>query len=220
MLKHTSGIVFILLLTLSVFSPGWTQYIDRDPIHEDEYGAGITIAMSGIGLGGFYRFALPSYIHVGAELDFYIMRDKYEFTYYDYFTGYPRQINKFNRLFILPLSIELKRRLFYNSVEDDFRPYLIGTGGLTFGMNFPRNDETELSFLPEEERNRLPTDDEYRFSFNFGFGLGIDITSNESFFISIRPQYRFIYFPQSIAGENNHSSFEIRLELGKRMVQP
>ncbi len=219
MIRAIAVLSLIFLLTFSVFSEGRAQYIEREPLHGNEYGAGITIAMSGIGLGGFYRFALPSYIHVGAELDFYIMRDQKEFTYYDYYFGYPRQVNSFNRLFIVPMSVELKKRLFQNSVEDDFRPYLIGTGGVTFAMNFPKNDE-EFSFLPEEEQQRLPRNDEYRFSFNFGIGMGIDITSNSSFFISIRPQYRFIYFPKSIAGENNHSTFEIRLELGKRMVNP
>jgi hypothetical protein len=49
-------------------------------------------------------------------------------------------------------------------------------------------------------------------------GFGVDVTSNENFFISIRPQYRIFYFPQSIAGQKNHSNFEIRVEFGKRLI--
>ena len=44
----------------------------------------------------------------------------------------------------------------------------------------------------------------------------IDFTTNENFYLTVRPQYRFIYFPKAIAGKTNHSNFEIRVELGKR----
>jgi hypothetical protein len=207
-------LIFLLIPALVI-----AQYEESVPLHGNEYGAGITLAMAGFGLGGFYRFSLPSYFHVGVNLDFYMMRDENEFTYYDYW-GYPRQINKFNRLFIIPLSVEVKRRFFYNSIEDDFRPYFIGLGGLTFGMNFPNDNDYEFSLLPPEEQARLPREDEYQLSFNVAFGIGIDVTTNQNFFLSIRPQYRFIYFAQSIAGKTNHSNFEIRLELGKRLIKP
>ena len=207
-------LIFLLIPALVI-----AQYEESVPLHGNEYGAGITLAMSGFGLGGFYRFSLPNYFHVGVNLDFYMMRDENEFTYYDYW-GYPRQINKFNRLFIIPLSAEVKRRFFYNSIEDDFRPYFIGLGGLTFGMNFPNDNDYEFSLLPPEEQARLPREDEYQLSFNIGFGIGIDVTTNQNYFLSLRPQYRFIYFPQSIAGKTNHSNFEIRLELGKRLIKP
>jgi hypothetical protein len=208
-------LLFFLLIPTLVIS----QYEESVPLHGNEYGAGVTLAMSGFGLGGFYRFSLPSYFHVGVNLDFYMMRDENEFTYYDYW-GYPRQLNKFNRLFIIPLNVEVKKRFFYSSIEDDFRPYLIGLGGLIIGMNFPTNNDFEFSLLPPEEQARLPREDEYRLSLNFGFGIGIDVTTNQNYFISIRPQYRFIYFPKSIAGKTNHSDFEIRMELGKRLVKP
>ncbi len=205
--------LFILIIPTLLFS----QYEESAAPHGKEYGAGITLAMAGFGLGGFYRFSLPGYFNVGFDLDFYMMRDENEFTYYDYW-GYPRQFNKFNRLFIIPLSVELKKRLFYDSVADDFRPVLFALGGVTFGMNFPTND-FEYGFLPPEVKARLPRDNQYQFSFNTGFGFGIDITTNQDYFLSIRPQYRFIYFPQSIAGKTNHSNFEIRLELGRRIIR-
>ncbi len=211
---YLSALILILLMTFPL-SPVYSQYEEIPPQHLNEYGAGITLAMSGFGLGGFYRLAFPNFFHVGASVDFFMMRDEFEFTYYDYY-GVPRQFNKFNRLFIIPLSIELKRRLFQNSIEESFRPYVVGLGGLTFGMNFPRANELERSQLPPEEQERLPTEDEYRLSFNVGLGIGIDFTSNESYYVSIRPQFRLIYFPEPIAGKSNHSTFEIRLELGKR----
>jgi len=213
--KNYISIILVLIVSAILNSPGLAQYEEVPPQHLNEYGAGITLAMSGFGLGGYYRIAFPDFFHVGASLDFFMMRDENEFTYYDIY-GVPRQFNKFNRLFIIPLSIDVKRRLFQNSIEDSFRPYLVVLGGLTLGMNFPRENELERSQLPPEDQDRLPRDDEYRVSFNVGFGAGIDVTSNESFYISIRPQFRLIYFPEPIAGDSNHSTFEIRLELGKR----
>ncbi len=192
------------------------EYQEIPPLHGNEYGGGITLAMSGFGLGAFYRFSLPGYFHVGTSLDFYMMRDENEFTYYDYW-GIPRQLNKFNRLFLFPFSVELKKRLFHDSIEENFRPYLIGLGGLTFGMNFPQ-DTPQYLLLPPEEQARLPREDEYRLSFNFGVGFGIDVTTNENYYFSIRPQYLVIYFPENIAGKTNHSTFEIRLEVGKRNI--
>jgi hypothetical protein len=215
-MNHYQFTVIIILVLCTVLTlPGLAQYEEVPPQHLNEYGAGITLAMSGFGLGGYYRKALPDFFHVGASIDFFMMRDENEFTYYDSF-GVPRQFNKFNRLFIIPLSVEIKRRLFQNSIEESFRPHVIALGGVTVGMNFPRENEVERSQLPPEEQERLPQNDEYRVSFNIGLGLGIDFTSNESYYVSIRPQFRLIYFPEPIAGDSNHSTFEIRLELGKR----
>jgi hypothetical protein len=207
---------YIILMILSGFLTSlFAQYDDSPPEHGNEYGAGITIAMSGFGFGGFYRIALPGYFHAGANIDFYIMRDENEFTGYNIY-GYPVQINKFNRLFLIPMAVELKKRFFQNDIEDGFRPYLLGMGGITIGMNFPRNNQFEIQNLPPEEQAKIPGDDEFRLTFNFAIGFGIDVTTNENFFLSIRPQYRIVYFPESIAGKNNHSNFEIRMEFGKR----
>jgi hypothetical protein len=215
-MRNMSVIVSLFIIFMTAKSMP-AQFDDPVPAHGNEYGAGITIAMSGFGLGGFYRFAFPSYFHLGAHLDFYIMRDEKEFSGYDVF-GFPVQINKFNRLFLVPVSVELKKRFFQNDIEENFRPYVVTSGGVTFGMNFPRNNDIEFSNLPPEEQERLPRDNEYQLTFNLALGIGIDVTSNENFFISIRPQYRFFYFPRTIAGQKNHSNFEIRIEFGKRLV--
>ncbi|HFE65410.1 MAG TPA: hypothetical protein ENK14_13500 [Caldithrix sp.] len=212
MFKHVLFVLFFLPVLC------FAQDNDLQPIHTDEYGAGITVAMSGFGLGGFYRVALPGFFYLGANLDFYMMRDEKEFSYYDPYYGVAIEANKFNRLFFIPFSVELKRRLFHNMIEENFRPYLIALTGVTFGMNFPRDNNFQFQLLPPEEQKKYPRDDEYRFTFNFALGFGIDFSTQKELFISIRPQYRFTYFPKSIAGKNNHSSFEIRLEIARRKL--
>ncbi|MEJ2536162.1 MAG: hypothetical protein P8048_03770 [Calditrichia bacterium] len=207
-------IVFLVLFPLSIFA----QYDEMQPMHSNEYGAGFTIAMSGFGLGGFYRIALPNFYYIGAQLDFFMMRDEKEFTYYNPYTGYPIELNKFNRLFFIPFNLEFKKRFFQNSIDESFRPYLVALSGVTFGMNFPRDNNIEYSQLPPDEQARIPRSNEYRITYSFAIGVGVDFTTNENFYFSIRPQYRFNYFPKSIAGKENHSNFEIRLEMGKRSL--
>jgi hypothetical protein len=73
-------LVFVLLLFLLNYAPT-QQYQEVPPQHFNEYGLGITLAMSGFGLGGFYRVAFPNFFHVGASLDFYMMNDENEFNY-------------------------------------------------------------------------------------------------------------------------------------------
>ncbi len=201
--------LFIFLLFIPIAS--FAQYYEEiPPTHYNEYGAGITVAMSGFGIGGYYRFALPNMFFIGADVDFYMMRDEKQITYYDYYTGYPIELNSPNRLFLIPFDVELKKRLFASDIEDNFRPYIAGMGGFTFGMNFPRDTN-------DPRYQNLPRDNQYRLTFNFALGVGIDVNTSEDFYISIRPQYRFMYFAEAIAGKKNHSNFEIRLELGKRL---
>lgn len=187
------------------------QYKDFAAHHSDEYGAGITVAMSGFGLGGYYRFALPNFFFVGANLDLYMMRDEKQLDYYDPYWQVYVERNKQNRLFVIPLAVELKKRLFQDNIEENFRPYIIGMGGLTFGMNFPK----------DYYRNgqKISRDNEYQTTFNFAIGAGIDFTTRDAYYLSIRPQYRINYFPTQIAGKKNHSNFEIRLEIGKRVFE-
>ncbi len=189
----------------------WAQYEDPvPPQHGTEYGLGFTLAMGGFGLGGYYRLALPAFSGLGVSADFYMMRDDKEYEIYDPYYNYYYQLNKINRLFFIPLHVEYKKRFFTNDIEDNFRPFLVAGGGGVLGMNFPRKTLVEGGDYPRKN--------EFRFTVDFFVGVGVDITTNENYYFSIRPQIRFVQFPQSIAGERNHSTFEIRLELGKRVL--
>lgn len=202
-IKQLLFALFLVELTIGNIFP---QYQETPVLHTNEYGASFTVAMSGFGIGGFYRIALPKFIHVGGNVDFFIMKGDRELTLYTYY-GYI-DLNKFNRLFLIPAHIELKERIFPNSIEYNFRPFFVQGFGFTFGMNFPTKEAKAIANIPHEN--------EYRFTLGATIGFGVDITTNENYFVSIRPQYRFVYFPEKIAGKKNHSNFEIRIDLGKR----
>ncbi len=192
-----------LVLVYLVYAPnGQAQEEDLSTVHTNELGVNFSLGMSGFGLGGFYRKALGSYAFIGVNVNFFIMRDDKEFEYFDPVLGYSRKANDINRLFFIPLNLEFKKRLFAEDIEDNFRPHFIIQGGLIYGMNFPKPDQLK---------------NESQFTYNFVFGFGADITNKEKYFITIRPQYRIIYFSDEIAQKKNHSSFEIKLELGGRL---
>jgi hypothetical protein len=207
-------ILFVLILLLNLC---YSQYEDVSPIHANEYGAGITLSMSGFGLGGFYRIAYTKFLHLGANLDFYMLRDDKEIQFYDP-SGYYYEVNNFNRFFMIPLNIEIKKRIFQNSIEENFRPYFTSSAGVAFGMNFPNRSVINYNLIPPEEADKYPRNNQFNFAYCFAIGFGVDFTTSENFFLTIRPQYRFNYFPKIIAGKKDHSSFEIRLELGARRV--
>ena len=191
---------FFLLHTL-VFN-GIAQNYDSPPSHKNEVGFDFSVAMSGTGIGGFYRFPIWSYSHIGVNANFFIMRDDKEFQYVDPYTGFPSTANKINRLFFIPVNIEFKKRLFVNDIEDNFRPHLIFQAGGIYGMNFPKAEGL---------------DNQSQWSYNFIIGFGVDFNNKDKFFIGVRPQFRFIYFDKEIAQKTDHSAFEIVIEFGGRL---
>ena len=202
---------YIIILALSVLPLQMYSKVDEYeslPTHKNERGFSFSLASAGMGLGGFYRFALANFIHVGVDLEFFILRDEKEFEFVDPF-GNAFKINDVNRFFTIPLNIELKKRLFANDIEDNFRPHLMAQAGLIYGMNFPRE-------LYIDEKVVQP-DNEFQFSYNLLIGFGVDVETRENFFFTIRPQYRYVFFPEKIAGKRNHSAFEIKMEIGGQL---
>ncbi|RMF58946.1 MAG: hypothetical protein D6748_07455 [Calditrichaeota bacterium] len=184
------------------------QEIDAPPSHKNERGLSFSLATAGLGLGGFYRKALPHFIHLGVNLEFFILRDDKEFEFIDNF-GRAFKINDVNRFFTIPLTVELKKRMFTNDIEDDFRPHILAQAGVIYGMNFPRD-----IFVDEDV---VKPKNQFEFTYNFIVGIGVDVTTRENYFFTIRTQYRYVFFPEIIAGKRNHSAFEIKLELGGQL---
>lgn len=199
-----------LLLMLCIFSGSLLgqddKILETAPVHKNERGFTVSLATSGIGLGGVYRFALPLYSHIGFSLEFFLMRDDNEFELYDpYFNRFVK-VNDVNRLFLIPINLEFKKRLFVNTIENNFRPHILLQAGTVFGMNFPNE-----AFV---DGNQIQPDNEYEFAPNFLVGFGVDFTTRETYFATLRVQHRFTYFSKSIAGKTNHSAFEIKFEIG------
>lgn len=199
----------MILCSLPVMSQD-DYYPESVPVHKNERSVTFSLATSGLGLGGSYRFKLPNFYHLGFNLEFFIARDDKEIRIFVPRFNQSYTLNDANRLFLIPANIELKKRLFANSIEDNFRPHIMLQVGGIFGMNFPKEQIVGEGPIGEVVR----PDNEYRFTYNVLFGFGADITTRKNFFTTIRPQYRLVFFSDDIAGKKNHSAFEIKIEIG------
>jgi len=199
-MKHIYPLALIVFLLGGFSQPSAQVFVEEKskPTPADQRGFSVVIGMDGFGFGAAYRKALPGYFYLGAIDDPY---------YGAYIT-----INKESQLFFLPVNVELKRQLFAEVIEENFQPHLFAQAGAIFGVNLP-----EKRFY--ESRNIPVPPKEFKVSYNFVIGIGADIISRQSAYLTIRPQFRYVYFPQAIAGQKDHSAFEISLEFGKRYLQ-
>ncbi len=206
---------YIYLLTLgfllTAFFTAYSQIYETLPKHGNEKGFGFDLSMSGFGIGGFYRHALSNFWYWGLSADFFIMRDEKEFTLYDPLYGGYIQLNNVNRLFFIPINFEIKKRFFANDIEDNFRPNGFIKAGVILGFNFPDKDAARFYGVNAKK--------EYQATFNFVTGVGVDFGGMDKYFVSVRPQFRFVYFPDPIANRKNHSAFEIKIEIGNRSIK-
>ncbi len=196
-----------LLSSLPAYSQN--DALESVPVHKNERSFTFSLATNGLGLGGSYRFKLPNYYHVGFNLEFFILRDDKEFEIFDPIIG-PVKLNNINRFFMIPANIEIKKRLFTDDIEDNFRPHLMLQAGGVFGMNFPK----ERQVIDGNQSRLIKPDNEYKLTYNVVLGLGVDVTTRKDFFVTIRPQYRLTFFTDDIAGKKDHSAFEIKFEIG------
>ncbi len=200
-----SGLILALFILASQLA-AQEEILESAPTHKSERSFTISLATSGLGIGGAYRFTLPAYFHLGFTLEFFIMRDDNELELYDPYSGRYLKLNDLNRLFLIPLNVELKKRLFVNDIEDDFRPHIVLEGGMVFGMNFPNE-----AFV---DGNVIKPDNEYQFAPSLAIGVGVDFSTKKTYFATLRTQYRYTQFSEPIAGTKDHSAFEIKFEIG------
>ncbi len=204
---------FALMLLVLVSMPLTAQEFDdfeSVPVHKNERAITFSLSTNGIALGGLYRFKLPGYMHFGVNLEFFAIRDDNEIPYYDPFVNQYYTLNDANRMFMIPLNFELKKRLFADDIEDNFRPHIVGQVGMAYGMNFPKEQYISTNGVVRQ----VDPESQYEMTYNILFGFGVDVTTRANFFVSVRPQYRYTFFQEEIAGKKDHSTFEIKFEIG------
>lgn len=109
-------------------------------------GFDLMIGEGGFGLGGFYRYNYTK--RFTGFVDFSISESKHEreIQRYDYFGHSLPIIGKKNRVFLLPLNFGIQYRLFYESLTDNFRPYVSGGIGPAVFVTTPAQEEFFKSF--------------------------------------------------------------------------
>jgi len=194
-------LIFLILIPFQIFAQ-YEKYILKDPEPKvfKQGGVAFSVVEQGTGIGVFYALPTRGFFHVGAEMDVFLLRDRNQIDLIDPWTGLPITINKENNAYMLDLLITLKKRLFAREIDDTLRPFvMIGTGPV-YGINFPEDPKRK---------------DEFVFGFSGYLASGVDIALESQYFLGLRLQYRFIKFSDSFAQRTNHSTFDIRLEIGK-----
>lgn len=174
---------------------------------ENPYGSGLGLTIeltnSGFGLGGYYKQAVSPAFSLLGELNINAGKDESEATFSNAF-GQRIIEGKANYLLMMPVHIGLQQRLFSESIEANFRPFLQLSAGPTLGYEYPyfedQNDNGEYDLGDEPRYDALGG----LFKGDFRFGVGALITLGAHFGWSqrttrgVRIGYRLNYFPKGI----------------------
>jgi hypothetical protein len=190
--------IILILLCINCFAQEEKIY------KESEIGLDLNVNTSGGGIGLFYHKEFLLNYFWGANLNIISIRDEGELTVYDPRFGYIK-INDPNDLFLIPVYLDIRRRLFSESIEDNFRPFITIGAGSVQGFNFVKE--------------RIGRKNEYSLSAIVRAGVGIDMEFASNFLLSISFKYEFIKFPKKIAGKNDYSGLILSMGFAKRIIK-
>lgn len=200
-MKKLMFLFLFLSMPLMVFGQ-YEKYLQKDPeptMHK-QAGFAFSVIESGTGIGGFYNWPLKNFFHIGLAANVFMLRDKGQIDIYDPYTGYPITIGKNNNVYLLDFLFSVKKRLFPRDIDDNLRPYLSLTVGPVYGMNFPENPNAK---------------DEFSLSVNVAGAMGVEVLLNENYLFGMRLQYRYMKFGRKIGEKKDHSTVDVRIEIGK-----
>ena len=178
----------------------------RDPPSINPYGTGlgaqVMLTNSGFWLGGYYQRTLTATTSFLAEFSLGAGKDGREAAFFDGF-GRKDIPNKANYLLIVPFQFGIHQRLFKESIEDNFRPFLQFTAGPTIGWESPYfDDKNGNGSFDEGERTydsftSLPRG-HLSPAVSGMIGFGAQFGRSKKFTQAVRIGYTFIYFFEGI----------------------
>jgi len=172
---------------------------------DNPYGSGlgfqILLTNSGFGLGAYYHRALFPGTSFMSEASLGAGKDERELKFFRFGSSFIP--NKANYLLMLPIQAGVIHRLFMNSIEDNFRPYVQMTVGPTLGWEYPYfEDENGDGQYDREERTydsigAIPKG-ELRVGLGGTLALGAHFGSSQKMTQGVRIGYSFTHFFQGI----------------------
>jgi hypothetical protein len=161
----------------------------------------------GFGIGGQYRRVLAPQMEGIFNMRITGLRDASEQTFTDVFFGQQIVPNKFQRGFAFPAMIGLRKRLFADKVQDQYRFFVTASVGGVAAFAFPYfNDRNNNGFREQfndnfEQVNDIFTgwsDGDWHFGGAGELKIGLDVGRNFSRVTSIEFGYYMNYFPDGI----------------------
>jgi hypothetical protein len=137
------SIVAVAAIVLTCVRPAGAQGTDDAPGEPEGYGSGfgaeILLTNSGFGLGGYYNRSMTDATSFMAEFSLGAGKDERELKFFRFGSSYIPK--KANYLLMMPIQLGATHRLFRDTIEDNFRPYVQVTAGPTFGWEYPYFDD-------------------------------------------------------------------------------
>jgi len=161
----------------------------------------------GFGIGGQYRRVLAPQMEGIFNMRITGLRDASEQTFTDVFFGQQIVPNKFQRGFGFPAMIGLRKRLFADKVQDQYRFFVTASVGGVAAFTYPYfNDRNNNGFREQfndnfEQVNDIFTgwsDGDWHFGGAGELKIGLDVGRNFSRVTSIEFGYYMNYFPDGI----------------------
>ncbi len=197
-LKH---IFMILFLFPVILFAQYEEYLQKDPeptMHK-QAGVAVSVIESGTGIGGFYYLPVEGFWHLGVSANFFLLRDSKQIEYVNSW-GHPATSGKQNNAYLIDFLFMVKKRLFARDIADNLRPYLALSAGPLYGMNYPEDKSLR---------------DQFGWTYTVAGAAGIEVLLERNYLFGIRLQYRYMKFSKKIGETDNHSTADIRLEIGK-----
>ncbi len=187
------SLIFILIL-LSFFSLHAQERLYTNMYFDLHFSEG------GLGIGLTYNKEITPTLSFSSDLMFSESKDAQEFEYYDYW-GNVYVVGKKNRVFIMPLNLGMKYRLFKDDILDNFRPFVQFSIGPAMAITTPYKYEFFSSFKYAQAK----------FTLGGSVGLGAYFGYDRKNPIGITVKYQFIHFFKN--GIENLEGFK-RKDLG------
>lgn len=197
----------LLVFGLLTFTGTASAQQSDAPQPVNPYGSGIglniSLTNSGFGLGGYYQRAYSPTSSIIAEFSIGAVKDEREQRFFGFF-GESFIPNKQNYLLVIPVQAGIQRRLFSETIQDNFRPYVQFTAGPTLGWVSPYYDDQNGNNIREQgERTRdvigaLPRG-KARLAMGGTIAFGANFGVSRRVAQGIRFGYTFNYFFDDVA---------------------
>ena len=207
-MRYIIVLLMIVLGPLPAFSQ-LEKYLEKDPEPTvmNQWGAAFSVLEGGTGIGGFIEtplknlidVSLADFVHVGLTADIFFLRDSKEFQYSDGYNVYI--FNRQNNVYMGDLLVTLRKRLFARELHDSFQPFVMFSAGAIYGINFPEDKTRPV------EQGVAPT---------VAGAFGVNAVVDKVYLFGIRLQYRYMTFQNRLGETKDHSTLDLRLELGRR----
>ncbi len=178
--------IFLLLPAVLIYSQKIGEFAPEKPPMEfprNSLGVNLLFSDGGFGLGAFYMRKFSLKLKGSLELSFSEAKGEREFEYYDYY-GNSFVVGKENRVFLIPLNVGVRYRLFEKDLTDNLRPYLMAGFGPAVSISTPYKEEFFASFKYSK----------FNFAAGGYLGFGANFGLSKKNLLGLSMKYSYIKF--------------------------